>query len=139
MIEPSDVDSQIRSDALLQQLQIAIECMGLLTEILVIFNGKRETLEERKIKDIFHGLGVAICRFLEKLYLLTMSRSFLDDEKIVASSNLFGEIKMSANELLKIARYDLNFLEQYFEYDYCARLNSESQFVERIENLTATL
>jgi len=139
MIEPGDVDSQMHSDALLHEMQSAIECMGLLTEILFIFNGKRETLEERTIRDIFHRLGIAICRFLEKLYLLIMSRSYLDDEKIVASSKIFSEIKISANEVLRIARYDLNFLEQYFEYDYCARLHSECHFVERIENLTAGL
>ena len=129
----------MRNDALLQQMQCITECLGILTEVLFILNGKRETLEERRIKEIFHGLAIVLCRYLERLHQITLSNTVPNPERIEEASKLFEEIRLSVSELRKIARYNLNFLEQYFEYDYCAKLHSEHLFIERVEVLFSDL
>lgn len=136
---PKNAEYQERTDSLLREMQSANEVLQMITETLFILNGKRETLEEKTIKRIFHELAKAICRHLVRLNEICLSRSFPPEVKLEAGAKLFQEIRLSVSELLKMARYDLNFLEQYFEYDYCARLHGECQFVERVEKLTADL
>ena len=124
---------------LLELISEILSVLGVLNKVLMIFNEKRETLEEKTIKEIFHKIARSSCLYLEKLYALLAQEKFADPVKMAASKLLFSEIKLSTDELLNIARYDLNFLEQYFEYDYCAKLHSQCQFVERIDQLIASL
>ena len=39
------------------------------------------------------------------------------------------------DELLKIIRYDLNFLEQYYEHDFHKRLTQDHRFLDEIEQI----
>jgi hypothetical protein len=126
-------DTQLQAESLLQLVKLDLECQNLITETLVILNGKRETLEEKMIKTIFYKLANALSESIKVINLCCLEEKFPQHEKVVAASNLFEEIRLSVSELLKIVRYDLNFLEQYFEYDYCAKLHSEQHFVERVE------
>ncbi len=126
-------DAQLQTEPLLELLKLDIQCLNLITETLLILNGKRETLEEKMIKSIFHKLANAMSKAIEVVNSTCLEKKFPQPEAVVESSNLFEEIRLSVSELLKICRYDLNFLEQYFEYDYCAKLHSKQRFVERVE------
>jgi hypothetical protein len=96
-------------------------------------------LEEKMIKSIFHKLANALSKAIEVVNSACVETKFPQHETVVEASNLFEEIRLSVSELLKICRYDLNFLEQYFEYDYCAKLHSELRFVERAEEASIGL
>ena len=132
--KPVITELQTRIDTVLEQMRLTTECLQLSTEVLFILNGKRETLEEKTIKEIFHQLDQVLCRYLEKLHKHCLVKTFPTPERTEAASKVLDEIRLSVSELLKIARYDLNFLEQYFEYDYCAKLHSQCRFVERVES-----
>jgi hypothetical protein len=126
-------DAQLQAEPLLQLVKLDLECLNLITETLLILNAKRETLEEKMIKSIFHKLANALAKTIEIINSCCLEQKFPQHETVVEASNLFEEIRLSVSELLKICRYELNFLEQYFEYDYCAKLHSEQRFVERVE------
>jgi hypothetical protein len=126
-------DAQLQSEPLLQLVKLDLECLNLITETLLILNAKRETLEEKLISSIFLKLANGLSETIELLNSCCLEKQFPQHETVVEASNLFEEIRLSVSELLKICRYDLNFLEQYFEYDYCAKLHSEQRFVERVE------
>ncbi len=53
----------------------------------------------------------------------------------MALDQLLDRLEPSIDELLKVLRYDLNFVEQYFEFNYLGKLNNEEQFLPDSENL----
>ena len=127
----SDIQRQV--DSILQLTQNVGESLNVAAEVLFILNGKRETLEEKMIKEILHKLCTALSQLLKTLHEFCLSDKLPHEKKIEEARALVEEIRLSVSELRKIARYDLNFLEQYFEYDYCAKLQNEHKFVERLE------
>lgn len=132
-------DAQLQTEPLLQLTKLEIDCLNLITETILILNGKRETLEEKMIKSIFLKLANALAESIKVINLCCLENKFPPSEIVDESSNLVEEIRLSVSELLKIVRYDLNFLEQYFEYDYCGKLHSEQRFVERVEEINRKL
>ncbi|SRR5579883_3261467 len=58
---------------------------------------------------------------------------------IEAAADLAEQIEHKVAELKKMIDYDLNFLEQYYEHEFCASLLNEHKFAERLQLLIHTL
>lgn len=99
---------------------------------------KRTTLEERMIRNTLHQLGSTI-----GMSVTSFHQKWLDDpglkaqvlsiENLNALLQLSIEINKVLSEFLKMANYNLNFLEQYYEYDFNAKLLYEYRFNERLQ------
>jgi hypothetical protein len=50
-----------------------------------------------------------------------------------------ADLEPIVDELLKVLRYDLNFLEQYYEYGLYTKLTNEQDFTQITDQLLAKL
>jgi hypothetical protein len=100
---------------------------------MLILNDKRETLEEKMIKRDFQRTTVALSRCLERLHDLCLVNDQAGHPLLQTLEVILIDLKSAVSEFLKVAQYDLNFLEQYFEYDFNIRLVNEWQFPVRLE------
>lgn len=100
---------------------------------------KRTTLEERMIRNSLHQLGSTI-----GMSVTSFHHNWLDDPSLKAISKSLSvevlnsliqisqEIDSVLSEFLKMANYNSNFLEQYYEFDFNAKLMYEHKFNERL-------
>lgn len=100
---------------------------------------KRTTLEERMIRNSLHQIGSTI-----GMSVTSFHRTWLDDPSLKAISKpssvealnslkqISQEIDSALSEFLKMANYNSNFLEQYYEFDFNAKLMYEHKFNERL-------
>jgi len=119
------------------RLSKAVEIMS---ECLARLADKRETLEEKMIKSYLHRLSISCCICIEKIH-----QRFLDDSGSLQEAPeelwtaLTEQLVVSLTDFVKIVRYNLNFLEQYYEYDFHLKLISEWRFQERIDTMLSQL
>lgn len=104
---------------------------------LALLDSKRVTLEEKMIKQYLHDLAIAYSSVVGNIHLVVSNSSveLLKEEWLEDLKRLNHDLQQSLAELLKATRYDLNYLEQYFEHDYYLRLQNEMKFLERSQNL----
>ncbi|MBS1953679.1 MAG: hypothetical protein JST89_05830 [Cyanobacteria bacterium SZAS-4] len=101
---------------------------------------KRVTLEEKMIRMHLHQLSALFGRVAEEAHQMLASHydakaeTALDELRVLNS-----EVQNVVADLLKIIRYNLNFLEQYYEYDYYSRLQNEHKFVDRTQKIVDDL
>jgi hypothetical protein len=95
---------------------------------LAILAGKRTTLEEKIIRKELNILVSNYCAILSHVHKALAAE--LQPQPIALDSlrllNL--RVHVAIGELLKALRHSLNYLEQYFEFDFCARLLDEYRF-----------
>lgn len=107
-------------------------------EVLLLLKSKRTTVEEKMIAKYFHELMERYARTLASLH---GALGAADDKVLPAEDVRFDlhalnlETKSTVDELLKIARYNFNFLEQYFEHDYFESLVEKHKFIELLDAL----
>lgn len=119
-------------DVVNAQSQINIALRGL--------SEKRVTLEEKLIRAHLHQLSAQSARVTQEAHqLLTSHYDALSQNTLDELIALTAEVKNVVADLIKIIRYNLNFLEQYFEYDYYSRLQNEHKFVERMQKIVEQL
>jgi hypothetical protein len=101
------------------------------SESLLLLAGKRATLEEKIIARQLKSIASALASLLKEIFIA------LADAKAVAFEDALGALRETnlkldeaLSEFLKIARYDPNFLEQYFEHDFCRRLLEDDRFLD---------
>ena len=114
----------------------------LMDEAILLLAQKRRTLEEKAIANHFHSLIEAYSRVIALLHMYMSSNSDLDERKLVTIHKLQTvneKVRNRVDELLKIIKYDLNFLEQYFEYEYCGRLLNEDTFLRDVNEALTEL
>lgn len=137
-------------------LSVLDHCFSLATkinEIVSRMTEKRVTLEEKMIRTYFHQLAAnlvscaaAIHQSLANAYGDGTTRHEQKTQAIVALasellnlSNALEELlaasEVIVDDLLKILRYDLNFLEQYYEYGLYTKLTNECDFVSQSQEL----
>lgn len=121
------------------------ECLSCLSSNLFVIAqitsklaSKRTTLEERMIRNSLHELGSTI-----GMSVTSFHQNWLKDPGLKVNSlspehlntllQLSNEINKVMSEFLKMANYNLNFLEQYYEYDFNAKLLYEYRFNERLQ------
>ncbi len=120
--------------------------LSLLNESLYLLSQKRRTLEEKTIASHFHRLSIIYAQMIEIVHKHFYSVEKFETESNHDFANLLTELRTVneklgsfVSELLKILKYDFNFLEQYFEYDYCGRLLNEVATIDFLESSLAKL
>jgi len=118
--------------------------LNLISEALQILLEKRTTLEEKMIRSYFLELlpvqnSIAGC-LIAKLGKSAENPqgSEIESEIIAELTTLNDAIIEAVESFLKAARYDLNYLEQYFEHSFYAELQS-SQWKERISEIATKI
>lgn len=101
---------------------------------------KRVTLEEKMIRMHLHQLSALFGRVAEEAHQMLASHYDANAETALDELRALSiEVQNVVADLLKIIRYNLNFLEQYYEYDYYSRLQNEHKFVDRTQKIVDNL
>lgn len=112
--------------------------IGTIDDTLLLLTEKRTTLEEKMIAKYFHELAEHYGRLAACIHhhcLKTSEETLPSGNLREDTYNLNCRVKSTVDELLKIVRYNFNFLEQYFEHDYFESLVEEHKFIEALEAL----
>jgi hypothetical protein len=110
------------------QIEIGLALSGL--------SEKRVTLEEKMIRMHLHQLSALCGRVTQEAHLLLASHyDAIPETTLDELRSLTVDVQTVVADLLKIIRYNLNFLEQYYEYDYYSRLQNDHKFVERMQKI----
>ena len=121
-------------------IESLVELNELVVEINKRLSEKRATLEEKMIRTELHGIAAACLEIAQHAHLRLRSANATDSLPSLDELNLLvREIRQQLQELLKIIKYDLNFLEQYFEYNFNAKLQNRHHFSERLEAIAEDL
>jgi hypothetical protein len=141
MESAQDVDNLEHTEtAWLVESKSLADAIGMMCEVIEALSTKRETLEEKMIKTYFHKLSISCCLCIQKVHqCFQMHPLTLASHSIENLHVLNVDLCASLRELLKIVHYNLNFLEQYFEYDFNAKLHNEFLFQERLEQVIEQL
>ncbi|MBK9144787.1 MAG: hypothetical protein IPM23_20020 [Candidatus Melainabacteria bacterium] len=134
------MSEQIRSDApqaVLETVKSLSAAADLIDETILSLLEKRATLEEKMIRRYLLRLAVRICTVRQSLYgKLADPNQNLSPERTGEPLNeltgLASEVNEVIGSLLKMIRYDWNFLEQYFEHEFYGRLINEHRLEERL-------
>lgn len=132
-MEDNNLESAMRAANGLTNLSSTI------VEIVLELANKRVTLEEKMIKVYLHELAVVASHLVAVLHSITRDGAKSESDVIAEVAQITQEAQASVDELLKIIRYDLNFLEQYFEKDFYDKMALEHKYVERLQNLQGKL
>jgi len=104
---------------------------------LVLFANKRTTLEEKMILRYLHTLIADYSLLLNGLHKAFASGEALPADAVLEDlRSLNLNVHRTAEELLKALRYNFNYVEQYFEFDFYARLSQEYKFLEELEQIS---
>ncbi|MBX9696208.1 MAG: hypothetical protein K2Z81_27715 [Cyanobacteria bacterium] len=129
----------------------ALECVEELLSVLklidqsvIAIQDKRVTLEEKMIRSYLHQMASEICDVTSYIHRSLAkeisSRSFdIEQSSIEQLKSMAAEMMSLLTEFHKIAVYDWNFLEQYFEHGFLTKLSHEHSFVERLQAVKASL
>lgn len=118
------------------------EIVALLDEALFALSQKRSTLEEKAISRYFHELVQLYGTIIALVHKRLVNGVLEDKAELVtleSLQNINTSVKDSVEDLLKIIRYNLNFLEQYYEYDYASKLTRDSGYISGLENIVTKL
>jgi hypothetical protein len=132
-------DEQDRTQSAMESASQVGNVISKVGEIVIILNDKRVTLEEKMIRMYLHDVAVTGAMIAGSLHALTRGGAYPDKQDLTNLESVLLELIGSLDELLKMARYDLNFLEQYFEHGYYQKLRYELCFVERLQSIQAKL
>ena len=154
-----DVEEEARMKRILEVLDKNLRLALKIDEVVGRLSEKRVTLEEKMIRSYFHQVEanlLELSAWLNRaLALATTPKSGTSSENEQASADASvdsyktvtivttEEIKAASvdldqfllrlepevDELLKALRYDLNFVEQYFEFNYYGKLTNEGSFL----------
>lgn len=109
-------------------------------ESLQLLASKRTTLEEKSISKYLHELtaeyGLIVWRIHSRL---ARDRDFPPEATLVELTNITRRVESAIDDLLRAGRFNLNYLEQYFEYDFNNRLNFEYGFLDDVRRISGTL
>jgi hypothetical protein len=135
-MEETPDDQRFRLVELLLKCSIVIKKIS---DVLAILIDKRATLEEKMIKSYFSKLASAQIRIIEKiLTALEATENPISEATIADLRRIADDIVLLVDGFLKAARYDLNYLEQYFEHRFYGDLQS-SQLLEDSLKVFASL
>ncbi len=122
--------------AWLEELRAINKLIDKISEAIILLSNKRVTLEEKIICHHFHSLAAEYAKLCATAHNLLAQGKQLRPDGCLPELKMFnGEVDTVLDELLKIVKYDLNFLEQYFEHDYANRLQEKHRFAERLREI----
>lgn len=128
-----------------------------INEVISRLTEKRVTLEEKMIRTYFHRVAANLAEIsgcvhgilaaaygdegsrLEEKTRLVVEKAGSILPLTTELSDKLVELEKVVDDLLKVLRYDLNFLEQYYEYGLYTRLTNEQDFRQMTEELLVKL
>lgn len=120
----------------LAELRTINKLIDKISEVIQLLADKRVTLEEKIICHHFHLLASEYATLCAKAHNFLAQGKQLRPDGCLPELKMFNsEVDSTLEELLKIVRYNLNFLEQYFEYDYANRLQEKHRFAQRLKEI----
>lgn len=137
----AEIGESSTEQLLLQQSQNCSQNIMLICQSLLLLSQKRRTLEEKAIAAYFHELAsenATIIKLLHAGISNTGSSAETTAEVLCRLQTVNEILRTSIEELLKILNYNFNFLEQYFEYDYCTRMLEKKDLAE-LQQIKAAL
>jgi hypothetical protein len=108
-------------------------------ETLSLLATKRTTLEEKMINQELHGLIAQYGRIMSAVHERLATRTQPPEEVLEQLRSLNFNVHQEVQRLLKALRYNLNYVEQYFEFDFCARLTNEHRFAAEAQRIADLL
>jgi len=152
-----NLDEEERIKGILTVLDHNFKVVIKINEVISRLTEKRVTLEEKMIRIYFHKLAANLVRcgasfheLLAEAYGDNTTRNEQKTKMIVeraagllsraaALEELLAASESIIDDLIKILRYDLNFLEQYYEYGFYNKLTNESDLFGRSEQLLESI
>ena len=110
--------------------------IGDIDDALSVLAAKRTTLEEKIISQELHNLCAHYCTLLASVHLQLAGGQEPALEALEGWRTLNFHVHETIAFLLKALRYNLNFVEQYFEFNFCARLTNEWKFAQEAQRLS---
>ncbi len=106
-----------------------------ISEALIMMAEKRTTLEEKMINAYLTELASAHGQIIEHIFSNLSKINKKVPKAILAELHeLDDKLLASVEDFLRAARHDLNYLEQYFEYDFYRSLK-DSKYLEDSERI----
>ena len=97
-----------------------------ISEALSILVEKRATLEEKMIKSYFIRLASAHSKAFEKLLeVMADGEAQLPERTLSDLASVAERANTMIDKFLKAAKYNLNYLEQYFEHQFASELERD--------------
>lgn len=109
--------------------------VGELSECLSMLARKRSTLEEKIIAKQLHSLVAVYGAILGCIHSALSDGKDLQEENLEQLRSFDYHVRVETEKLLKAMRHNLNYVEQYFEYDFSAKLSHEWKFAETARHL----
>jgi hypothetical protein len=108
-----------------------------ITHCLALLASKRVTLEEKMISQELHALVSNYGEILALVHAQLATGAKPDWPTLERLRTMNFHVKEEIGVFLKALRYNFNYVEQYFEFNFCARLREECGFsTESAEILT---
>lgn len=141
ILEKNSTNALDTAERILEVTLTLGELIAAISRALFILRQKRRTLEEKAIARYLHRaahlLGLMAAGLHELLEQGGEQR--VDCNQLEQLSTTATDLKQRVDELLKILHFNLNFLEQYFEYDFFAKLSNESNVIEQLTCINQNL
>ncbi|HEY9793448.1 MAG TPA: hypothetical protein V6D22_23815 [Candidatus Obscuribacterales bacterium] len=139
----NELEQQLReNDILAEWLGEARFTARILSDIddaLSVLAAKRTTLEEKIITQELHSLAAKFCLILNSVHWRLRENNSPREDVLEKLRTLNFQVHETVETLLKALRYNLNYVEQYFEHNFAARLTNELKYTAEAEALVDML
>lgn len=106
-------------------------------ESLSLLQQKRRTLEEKMIAQyLLHSIG-ACAGIAGKISSCLEQKSSPAEDLLSSIQKTLAQLEAAIDDLLKSIRYNPNYLEQYFEYNFLTYLTEELRVNEELANFSS--
>jgi hypothetical protein len=109
-----------------------IDCLALLTS-------KRVTLEEKMIRKELHDLIGELGQIVSTINANLSKQAVPHADVLEQLRTLNFAMRTEITRFLKALRYNFNYVEQYFEFDFCAKLREECRFADEARDIMKKL
>ncbi len=119
----------------LKSIQSLTVVINQLSKALYVLYNKRLTVAEKAIQE-----ELALCAELESFFLYTLmaalkkKRNFLNKADCLKLKQINIKLNKQLKAFIKAAKYNLNYLEQYFEHDFWVELTN-SKFADQLAQI----
>lgn len=102
--------------------------MADITHCLALLASKRVTLEEKMIRQELHALVANYGEIVGVVHARLADGAEPEWALLERLRTLNFRVREEIAIFLKALRYNFNYVEQYFEFDFCARLREQCAF-----------
>lgn len=142
-MEANSDQSQLKENDLfcewLGETKFAAQVVVDVSDALTLLASKRTTLEEKMIRQELHSLLSNYGEILNILHARLSEMDCPDAAYIEDLRTMNFRVREEMAKLLKALRYNFNYVEQYFEFDFCAHLQQECRFTEEAKRIVQSI